>query len=311
MKRQNNILEKMLTSCTLCGRNCRVNRLKGEIGFCNSGFNIKIAHVSLHRWEEPCISGTKGSGTIFFSNCNLNCVFCQNHAISHEGVGIEVSIERLSEIFLEQQKSGAHNINLVTPTHYVPQIISALDIAKKKGLNIPVLYNTNSYENIHTIKSLEGYIDVYLPDLKYFKNKYSKKYSNADSYFSIASQAISEMVNQVGKACFNDKELITRGVIIRHLMLPGLLFDSKKVIDYIYDNYGSNVYISLMNQYTPMFNSGKYPEINKELNPKHYDSIIDYCITLGVHNAFIQENGTASENYVPDFDLSRVINKND
>lgn len=309
MDRQNNILEKMLTSCTLCARKCRVNRLDGEIGFCNARLKVKIARVSLHKWEEPCISGTKGSGTIFFSNCNLNCVFCQNHAISHEGVGLEVSIKRLSDIFLEQQKRGAHNINLVTPTHYVPQIISALDIAKKNGLNIPVLYNTNSYESIDTIKSLEGYIDVYLPDLKYFRNKYSEKYSKADNYFNVAALAISEMVNQVGKVYFDNNGLITRGVIIRHLMLPGLLFDSKKIIDYIYDNYGDNVYLSLMNQYTPMFNSNKYPEINKQLNPKHYDSIIDYSVSLGVRNAFIQENGTASENFVPNFDLSRVTNE--
>jgi putative pyruvate formate lyase activating enzyme len=293
-----------LKSCRLCPRNCGVNRLDGQSGFCNSGCGIKIAKVSLHHWEEPCISGTNGSGTVFFSNCNLRCVFCQNHKISQESVGKMVSIEELSHIFLEQQKRGAHNINLVTPTHYVPQIIEALRISKQNGLTIPILYNTNSYEDRDTIKSLKGHIDVYLADLKYYKNEYAEKYSNARDYFYYASNAIDEMFNQTGEVKFDSNGMIKNGLIVRHLMLPGLLFDSKKIIDHIYSSYGDAVFISLMNQYTPLYNSIIYPEINKKLKPKHYDSIIEYCLGLGIQNAFIQEPGTSSEIYVPDFDLT-------
>jgi len=296
----------MLKKCALCPRKCSVNRLDGELGFCNASKDIKIAKVSLHQWEEPCISGTLGSGTVFFSNCNLKCVFCQNHTISQEGIGKIVSINRLSEIFLQQQKRGAHNINLVTPTHYVPQIIEALKIAKSRGLNIPILYNSNSYENIDTIKALKGYIDVYLPDLKYYRNKYAIKYSAAPNYFNTASEVITEMVSQVGEAKFNNAGIIQKGVIIRHLMLPGLLFDSKKIIDFIYTTFNDSVYISLMNQYTPMHKAANYSEINKPLNPNHYDALIDYCLNLGITKCFIQENGTSSKAFVPNFDLSQV-----
>lgn len=296
----------MLNSCKLCPRNCGINRLEGAMGFCKSGRNVKVARVSLHQWEEPCISGTDGSGTVFFSNCNLQCSFCQNYKISTEGIGKEISIERLSEIFLEQQQKGAHNINLVTPTHYVPQIIEALKIAKSKGLSLPIIYNTNSYENIETLKSLEGYVDVYLPDLKYFNDKYSCKYSNSPNYFNHATKAIEEMFSQVGEFKINSKGLIEKGVIIRHLMLPGLLFDSKKIIDYVHDTFGNSVYLSIMNQYTPMPQINNHTEINKPLNPKHYDSIINYCITLGIKNAFIQEDETCSESFIPDFDLTGV-----
>ncbi|MCI1944615.1 radical SAM protein [Clostridium luticellarii] len=295
-----------LKNCKLCPRKCGINRLEGTIGFCNAGKNVKIAKVSLHKWEEPCISGTAGSGTIFFSHCNLKCVFCQNHSISAENTGKEVSIKRLSNIFLEQQKRGAHNINLVTPTHYIPQIIQALQIAKSEGLTLPILFNTNSYQTTDALKALNGYVDVYLADLKYFSNKYSVKYSSAPDYFSYASKSIREMYNQVGAPKFNNDGLITKGVIIRHLMLPGLLFDSKKIIDYIYNTYGDSVYISIMNQYTPMYHSYKFPEINKVLNPAHYDCFINYCISLGIKNAFIQESGTCSENFVPNFDLQGV-----
>lgn len=296
----------LLKKCDLCPRKCYVNRLDGELGFCNASKDVKIAKVSLHMWEEPCVSGTKGSGTIFFSNCNLKCAFCQNHNISNEGTGKIVSIDRLSEIFLEQQERGAHNINLVTPTHYVPQIIEALKLAKNKGLNIPVLYNSNGYENVNTIKALRGFIDVYLPDLKYYKNKYALKYSKAPDYFNTACAAITEMVSQVGEAEFDDDGLIQKGVIIRHLMLPGLLFDSKKVIDYIHTAFNDSAYISLMNQYTPMHEAVKYPEINKSLNPDHYDTLVDYCVNRGITKGFIQESGTSSTAFVPDFDLSGV-----
>lgn len=299
--------EKYLEKCSICPRSCQVNRFNNfNLGVCNSSNKIKIAKVSLHQWEEPCISGTKGSGTIFFSNCNLKCVFCQNHKISQEGFGKEISIDRLSDIFLEQQAKGAHNINLVTPTHYALQIIEALKIAKSKGLNIPILYNSNGYENIETIKLLNNFIDVYLPDLKYFDNKYALKYSNAPNYFSVASKAIKEMYKNVGPVKFNKDGLIERGVIIRHLMLPNLLFDSKKIIDFIFSTFGDNVYISLMNQYTPMYKSFKYKELSKPLNPKLYDSLINYCLSLGITHAFIQEDGTNSTNFVPNFDLNGV-----
>ena len=302
----NSCFLKLLKKCNLCPRKCNVNRLAGELGFCKASKDVKIAKVSLHKWEEPCISGSLGSGTVFFSNCNLKCVFCQNHEISHEGTGKTVSINRLSEIFLEQQERGALNINLVTPTHYVPQIIESLKLAKSKGLNIPILYNSNGYENIDTIKALRGFIDVYLPDLKYYKDKYAIRYSKAPNYFVTACEVITEMVSQVGEAKFDDTGVIQKGVIIRHLMLPGLLFDSKKIIDFIYTTFNDSVYISLMNQYTPMQVSDKYPEIDKTLNPNHYDALIDYCLTLGITKCFIQESGTSSRAFVPDFDLSGV-----
>lgn len=257
-------------------------------------------------WEEPCISGEKGSGTVFFSNCNLRCVFCQNHDISQEDIGREVSIKRLSEIFLEQQAKGFHNINLVNPTHYIPQIICALDIAKERGLSIPIVYNSNGYENLESIKALKGYIDVYIPDLKYFNDKYAIKYSKAPNYFNIASEAIKEMVEQVGPCKFDENGIMTKGVIIRHLMLPGLLFDSKKVVDYIFKTFGDNVFLSLMNQYTPMFKASEYPEINKPLNLGHYDSLIDHCLDLGFKNAFIQESGSNTTTFVPDFNLQGI-----
>lgn len=318
----------MLNECTLCNRHCKVNRNNNELGFCRASNKVKIARAALHFGEEPPISQGNGSGTVFFSHCNFNCVFCQNHNISQGTIkdvisniddlnvkdstlenlvtGLEVSIERLSEIFLELQEKGANNINLVTPTHYVPQIIEALKIAKNNNLKIPVLYNTNGYDSLDTIKALDGYIDVYLPDFKYFNDKYAIKYSKVNNYSSNAIKVIVEMLNQVGKPKFNAKGNIINGVIIRHLMLPGLLFDSKKVIDCIYNKYGDSVYISLMNQYVPMFKACDYPEINKSLNPKHYEALINYALDLGIENGFIQESGTDSITYVPDFNLEGV-----
>lgn len=296
----------MLDNCSLCPRNCNVNRLNGQVGFCNSSQNLKVARVSLHHWEEPCISGNNGSGTVFFSNCNLKCIFCQNHVISNDGIGKEISIERLSEIFLEQQYRGAHNINLVTPTHFVPQIIEALKLSKLNGLKIPIVYNTNSYENIETIKLLKGHVDIYLPDLKYYKDEYAIKYSNAPGYFEKASKAINEMFSQVGEAEFYENGLMKKGVIVRHMLLPGLLFDSKKIIDYLYNTFGDSIFISIMNQYTPTNKVYKYPEINRPVNCKHYETLINYCLSLGITNAFIQEEGTASESFIPDFDLRGI-----
>jgi len=318
----------MLDKCTLCHRNCKVNRNDNQIGFCEASNEVRIARASLHLWEEPPISQGNGSGTVFFSHCNFKCVFCQNHDISQgteENIpstssnikiqnltfqksvtGMEVSIERLSEIFLELQGKGANNINLVTPTHYVPQIIEALKIAKKNKLTIPILYNTNGYDSIETIKSLNGYIDVYLPDFKYFNDRYAIKYSKANDYAPNAIKVIDEMISQVDKPKFDSKGHMIKGIIVRHLMLPGLLFDSKKVIDLIYNRYGDNIYISLMNQYIPMFKTCDYPEINKSLNPKHYDSLINYAVELGITNGFIQEEGTNTSAFIPDFNLEGV-----
>lgn len=300
------IMLTALDNCKLCPRNCGINRNSKTFGFCMAGNNVKLAKASLHNWEEPCISGTNGSGTVFFSNCNLRCVFCQNHEISQEGHGKEVSIDRLSEIFLEQQTKGAHNINLVTPTHYVPQIIEAIKAAKNSGLAIPIIYNSNGYENVETIQSLDGLIDIYLPDLKYYSNKYGLRYSKVHNYFEFASKAIKEMVNQVPKPVFNDQGLMLKGVIIRHLMLPGLLFDSKKIVDYVYNTFGDSVYLSLMNQYTPMHMASDYPEINKPLKKAHYESLISYSLSLGIKHGFIQEDGTVSESFIPHFDLGGI-----
>lgn len=298
--------ENILEECTLCNRNCKVNRYE-KLGVCMAGSKVKIARAKLHMWEEPPITFKNGSGTVFFSHCNLKCVFCQNHEISQEFKGLEVSIERLSEIFLELQEKGAENINLVTPTHYVPQIKEALDIAKKNGLNIPILYNTNGYDTLETIKSLDGYIDVYLPDFKYFKDDYALKYSKIKNYKDNLIPILHEMFRQVGKPVFSKDGKLLKGMVIRHLMLPGLLFDSKKVIDTIYKNFGDNVFISIMNQYTPMHKACEYKEINKPLNPKHYDSLIEYAAFLGIKNAFIQESGTNTTTYVPSFEFQGVM----
>lgn len=297
---------ELLESCKLCPRNCGVNRLNGKKGFCGASDKIRVARAALHYWEEPCISGEIGSGTVFFSHCTLKCVFCQNYNISQCEWGKDITIERLSDIFLELQEKGALNINLVTPTHYVPQIIEALKIAKNKGLRLPIIYNSSGYEKLETIKLLNGYIDVYLPDIKYFESKYSSKYSKANSYFEFALEAIKEMVNQVGEVEFNKDGIIKKGVIIRHLMLPGLLFDSKKIIDAIYKNFGDKVYISIMNQYTPLENVEKYPELNRSLNRKHYDSIIDYALGIGIKNGFIQDEGTDKESFIPLFNFEGV-----
>ncbi|MGG7060049.1 radical SAM protein [Clostridium nigeriense] len=297
---------ELLESCKLCPRNCGANRLGEKRGFCGAGEKIRVARAALHYWEEPCISGDIGSGTVFFSYCTLKCVFCQNYNISQCSWGKEITIERLAEVFIELQDKGALNINLVTPTHYVPQIIEAIKIAKENGLRLPIVYNSSGYEKVETIKLLRGYIDVYLPDMKYFDTKYSSKYSKAKDYFSYAKDAINEMVNQVEEVKFDENGIIQKGVIIRHLMLPGLLFDSKKIIDYIYDTYGNKVYISIMNQYTPLEHVKDYPELNRPLNQKHYESLIDYALNLGVQNGFIQEEGTDKESFIPLFNFEGV-----
>lgn len=298
----NNLLKK----CSLCIRNCNIDRTNGEIGFCRSTNDIIIARASLHHWEEPCISGENGSGTVFFSNCNFRCVFCQNHEISQDGIGMPISIERLSEIFWELKNKGAHNINLVTPTHFVPQIIEALKIVKNNGFDLPIVYNTNGYDSLETIQLLDGFIDVYLPDFKYFDDKYSIKYSYAPNYKDNVLKIISEMIAQVGEPKFDSNGIMIKGVIVRHLMLPGLLFDSKKVIDSVHKNFGDSIFISIMNQYTPLNKACNYPKINKTLNPKHYDALIDYALSIGIKNGFIQDDGTTDMNFIPPFNYEGI-----
>ena len=293
----------MLKQCMLCPHNCKVNRANGEIGRCKCNDKIKIALVSLHKFEEPCISGENGSGTIFFSNCNLNCIFCQNYEISHLGKGYEVTTEELANIFLEQQKRGAHNINLVTPTMYVIQIIEAIKTAKQNGLNIPIVYNTSSYENVETIRMLEGYIDVYLPDLKYYSNDLCNKYSKVNNYFENASRAILEMYKQVGSPQFDDNGMIKKGVIIRHLILPNYMQNTKNILKWIKENMPEDVYVSVMTQYFPSYKACDDDKINRKINKKEYQNIENYIYDLNLKNGYMQDyvEDEDEEKYVPEF----------
>lgn len=295
-------MNKLLNKCMLCPKKCSVNRNCGEVGFCKSGNKIKIAKAYLHMWEEPPISGDIGSGTIFFSNCNLRCIFCQNYYISEEGNGVEISIDRFSEICLDLQEQGALNINLVTPTHYVPLIIEGIKLAKSRGLVIPIVYNSSGYESVETIKMLEGIVDVYLPDFKYYSDKYAIKYSCCNDYFKYASDALAEMVKQQPKCIFDNDGNITNGVIVRHLLLPNMEEDSKKIIKYLYDKYKDNIFISIMNQYTPI-RECKYSELNKKVDNDVYNSVIDYAWNIGVRNAFVQDGDSQSESFIPKWDF--------
>lgn len=295
----------LLKNCTICPRNCGVDR-RIRTGYCGAGINIKAAKAYLHRWEEPCISGTNGSGTVFFSYCNMGCIFCQNYKISHEGAGKEITIDRLFDIFLELQSQGAHNINLVTPTHFMPQIREALIMAKNNGLKIPVVYNSSGYEKVESLRLLDGLIDIYLPDMKYYSSKISSKYSKAPDYFEYASKAVLEMYRQVGAPVFDDNMIMKKGIMIRHLMLPGGLFDSKKIIDWVIDNLPKEVYLNIMCQYTPLGKASDYPELNKRLNKKHYDSLMEYALSRGLENGFLQDFDSADEEYVPDFNLQGI-----
>lgn len=293
----------MLEQCILCPHNCKVNREKGEIGRCKCNDKIKIALASLHKFEEPCISGKNGSGTVFFSNCNLNCMFCQNYEISHMGKGKYISIEELAEIFLEHQKNGAHNINLVTPTMYVIQIIEAIKIAKKRGLNIPIIYNSSSYENVETIQLLNNYIDVYLPDFKYYSNNLSKKYSNVNNYFENASKAILEMYKQVGNPVFDENGMIIKGVIIRHLILPNYIQNTKNILKWIKENLPDDVYISVMSQYYPEYKAVNDDKINRKITKREYKSIEEYIYLMDFKNGYLQEyiEDEDEKQYVPKF----------
>ncbi len=310
-----------LSDCTLCPRNCHADRHAGHPGYCGQTDQITAARASLHMWEEPCISGQTGSGTVFFSGCNMRCVYCQNHPISTGRTGKNVSVSHLSEIFLELQEKRACNINLVTPTHFLPQIIQALETAKNNGLTIPIIYNTGSYEKAETLKMLDGLIDIYLPDLKYYSSELSRKYSCAEDYFFHAGSAIAEMVRQTGTPVFSDNRtpvssrtpepdtgpLMKRGVIVRHLALPGCMEDSKAVLRYLFQTYGNDIFVSIMNQYTPLpqfLDIKSYPELNRTVTAEEYDELVDYAISLGIENGFIQEGGTCSESFIPSFDCT-------
>lgn len=288
--------------CNLCPRECNADRGLGKIGFCKVPNHIKVARATLHFWEEPCISGEEGSGTVFFSGCNLRCVYCQNRKIAEGVYGKEIDVDRLAAIFLELQAKGANNINLVTPSHYVLQIVSALKKAKNEGLFVPIVYNSGAYEKVETLKLLEGYMDVYLPDFKYMDGNLGGRYSNAEDYPVVAKKAIDEMVRQVGKPEFDNRGILKRGVVVRHLVLPGCIKDSKNIIKYLYDTYGNDIFISILNQYTPLTGLEKYPEINRKLTEEEYNEVVDFAIEIGVENGFIQEGDVADESFIPDFD---------
>lgn len=350
--RKNKGKAKAMENCMLCPRECGVNRKNGETGVCGQTAAIKAARAALHMWEEPCISGQNGSGTVFFSGCNLGCVFCQNHNIATGKAGIEISIERLAEIFLELQEKGANNINLVTAGHFVPQVVEALKQAKQQGLFLPVVYNTSSYEKVETLRLLEGYVDIYLPDLKYVDSTISNRYSHAADYFTYASAAIAEMVQQVGEPEFifertagkegssaefladekkkiseqqnnmifdaaeyqerseaGESLLMRKGVIVRHLVMPGCVEDSKRVISYLLKTYGNQIFISIMNQYTPLPQCREYPELSRRVTEAEYDAVVDYAIGLGIENGFIQEGDVAEESFIPEFDGEGIVRK--
>ena len=281
---------------------CSVNRSRGELGFCKAGNKIKIAKAYLHKWEEPPITGKNGSGTIFFSNCNLRCLFCQNYYIGEEGNGVEITVDRFSDVCLDLQSRGATNINLVTPTHYIPLIIEGIKLAKKSGLTIPIVYNSSGYENVDTIKLLDGIVDIYLPDFKYYSNELANKYSLCPNYFEYASLALAEMVRQKPTCVFDKSGNMTSGVIVRHLLIPNMENDSKKILKYLYDTYGDNIYISIMNQYTPV-RKCIYDELNTTVSSNIYEDVIDYAWDIGIRNAFIQEGGTQSESFIPKWDF--------
>ncbi len=296
-------MEKLMAECVLCPRRCRADRLHGQRGYCGQGAAVTAARAALHFWEEPCISGSQGSGAVFFSGCNLRCAFCQNHPIASGTVGKAISEERLAEIFLELQRQGAHNINLVTAAHFLPQVRSALVQAKAAGLSIPIVYNTSGYENVSSLQMLEGLIDIYLPDMKYCSPQLGAEYSHAPDYFEKASLALAEMFRQVGIPVLDaDTGLMRRGIIVRHLILPGNTGDSKKILRYLRETYGNDIYVSIMSQYTPMPQVATIPALNRKVTPEEYERVLTFAEKIGISQGFVQEGDAASESFIPDFD---------
>lgn len=293
-------------NCLLCPRKCGINRSTGQTGVCGVSSEIKVARAALHYWEEPCISGKRGSGAVFFSGCSLHCVFCQNREISDGKAGKVISKERLSDIFMELADKGANNINLVTPGQYIPDIVWAVNDAKSRGMKLPIIYNTSGYENVTELKLLEGIVDVYLPDFKYMDSTLSARYSRAKDYPSVAKQALSEMVRQQPDVVIDDATgLIQKGVIVRQLLLPGHVNDAKAVLKYLYDTYHDHVYISMMSQFTPIALKD-YPEINRTVTRREYERLVDYALEIGITNAFIQEGDVARDSFIPAFDCEGV-----
>lgn len=292
--------------CSLCPRMCGTDRAAGQKGFCGGGNLVRVARAALHYWEEPCISGESGSGTVFFSGCTMRCVFCQNKEISRSEVGKEITIGRLAEIYLELAAKGANNINLVTPMHYAPQITAALDIARKNGLTLPIVWNTGGWERRESIAAVRDYADIWLSDFKYFDSSLGESLSKAPNYFSVAAAALDQMVKQTCEPVFDENGMMRRGVIVRHLMLPGHLDDTKNVLRFLYENYGDSIWISIMNQYTPMCSDPRFPELSRTVSDEEYNEAIDFACELGIENAFVQEGGTVGESFIPPFDLSGV-----
>ena len=295
-------LQTMLKECHLCPRNCGVDRLAGQKGFCGVDAGIMVARAALHMWEEPCISGKEGSGAVFFSGCSLGCAFCQNRTISKGQSGKVITVEHLAELFLDLQAQKANNINLVTAGHFLPQVRDALILAKEQGLTIPVVYNSSGYEKAEMLRYLEGLVDIYLPDLKYLEADLAGKYSHAKDYPEVAMKALEEMVRQVRTPEFDERGMMKKGVIVRHLLLPGHVRNSKKVLEYLYGTYGDQIYISLMNQYTPMPAMKDDPQLSRKVTDREYDRLLDHAISFGVTNCFIQEGETAKESFIPKFD---------
>ncbi len=301
-------IQLQMQDCTLCPRACHVDRTAGQVGFCGQTTEITAARAALHFWEEPCISGTNGSGTVFFSGCNLRCIFCQNHDIALGTRGKSISLNRLSDIFLELQERGAHNINLVTPTHFLPQIRHALIHAKTMGLHLPIVYNTSGYEEVSSLRLLEGLVDIYLPDLKYYSPELSMSYSHASDYFQKATAAIAEMYRQVGVPKFdNATGLMRRGVIVRHLLLPDRAKDSKKILRYLRETYGNDIYVSIMNQYTPLPQVASIPPLNRKVSAEEYQRVLNFAETIGIEQGYLQEGEAADESFIPPFNYEGLL----
>lgn len=299
-------IRETMSSCVLCPRECHVDRNAGKKGFCGMDNRVYLARAALHMWEEPCISGTNGSGAVFFSGCGLRCCFCQNHDIAIGSRGLEISVDRLGEIFLELKEKGAANINLVTGAHYVPQIIQALEQARRQGMDLPVVYNSSGYEKVETLKMLEGYVDIYLPDMKYIEQELARKFSHAPDYVGTAKAAIAEMVRQTGPCQFDMDGYIRKGTIVRHLILPGHTRNSMEVLRYLHETYGEDIYISIMNQYTPVRELKEFKELNRKVTKREYEKVLDAAVNMGIQNGFIQEGETASESFIPEFDYEGV-----
>jgi putative pyruvate formate lyase activating enzyme len=292
-----------MEACRLCPRNCGADRAHGKTGFCGMTAEVRIGRAALHMWEEPCISGTGGSGTVFFAGCPLRCVYCQNHDLSEGAAGKPVSISRLAEIYLELQEKGAANINLVTASHYIPQVVESLSCAKRNGLSVPVVFNCGGYEKTEGLKELEGFVDVYLTDFKYMDKEAARRYSQAWDYPERAEEALAEMVRQQPAPVFDENGMMRKGVIVRHLLLPGMVENARRTVRYVYETYGGRVFLSLMNQYTPFARlQGRYPELCRKVTKREYDALTDFALELGVENGYIQEGETAEESFIPSFD---------